>query len=554
MTDKMTVHPLKHMAKIAFSAKVALATLISACVLAQAANAAEQEWWFDVEVILFERNLDKADISEKFKQSRLDQPSSDVLDLLTPYLKPDLSYLQAGLTYCRASKQHAVKQQYEQDFAFPLPVVESNEPLLTPAKEQLEQGNQALETSPEILAKENFEYEVATTDIFAQSNEKVPLTQTADAEETLEPDNSDNIEKQENLDSPIEINLPSPPIYVDFIEWQVPSVFPCAYAEQIDPSFATVSPLQISASAELASDQIKRVPEIINGIEWQQKRSAFLLPTSNMYMKDLYDKIKKQRDIKPMLHLNWRQQVKFGRKNGQTIRLFAGDNFANQFDVNGLPLDNDTDPLFANLQQPRDDFYVPEQEIALLSEEQLQTLLLKMNDNDSKTESEDLFTRIDTALADDTPIIIEHVVEKTEQSTDNINSTTLKELWQLDGGITVYLRNVGRIPYLHIDSHLDFRFPIFDANKAPKEVEELSNDMSEHGAISVNQLTQPSTLQPSSLQPNFLQSANFNQLRRVISKQVHYFDHPLFGMIVRISRYRWPEEPSDGAESDEQDN
>jgi hypothetical protein len=22
---------------------------------------------------------------------------------------------------------------------------------------------------------------------------------------------------------------------------------------------------------------------------------------------------------------------------------------------------------------------------------------------------------------------------------------------------------------------------------------------------------------------------------------VHYFDHPLFGMIVRINRYRWPE-------------
>jgi hypothetical protein len=23
---------------------------------------------------------------------------------------------------------------------------------------------------------------------------------------------------------------------------------------------------------------------------------------------------------------------------------------------------------------------------------------------------------------------------------------------------------------------------------------------------------------------------------------VHYFDHPLFGMVVRLNRYRWPEE------------
>ena len=70
-----------------------------------------------------------------------------------------------------------------------------------------------------------------------------------------------------------------------------------------------------------------RVPEIINGIEWQQKRSAFLLPTSNMQMSDLYQKIKKQRDITPLLHINWRQEVKFGRDNGQAFRLFAGDNF-----------------------------------------------------------------------------------------------------------------------------------------------------------------------------------------------------------------------------------
>ena len=55
-------------------------------------------------------------------------------------------------------------------------------------------------------------------------------------------------------------------------------------------------------------------------------------------------------------------------------------------------------------------------------------------------------------------------------------------------------------------------------------------------------------------QPNFLQRANFNQLRRVISQQVHYFDHPLFGMVVRINRYRWPEVPRDGLESVSQDN
>ncbi len=124
----MTVHPLKKMMLDVFSVRWAVATFLSASVLIQAVHAADQEWWFDVEVIIFERNLDAADISEKFKQSRLEQPASDALDLITPYLNPDLTYLRAGLPYCRASNQLAVKTQYQQDFAFPLPVPKINEP------------------------------------------------------------------------------------------------------------------------------------------------------------------------------------------------------------------------------------------------------------------------------------------------------------------------------------------------------------------------------------------------------------------------------------------
>jgi hypothetical protein len=125
----------------------------------------------------------------------------------------------------------------------------------------------------------------------------------------------------------------------------------------------------------------------------------------------------------------------------------------------------------------------------------------------------------------------------------------------------VYLRNINRVPYLHIDSNLDYRQPIFDLNKVPK-IQGLSTTLPNQSAVVLNQLQtgspqpdslQPGTLQPSTLQPdyqkpNFLQSVNFNQLRRVISKQVHYFDHPLFGMVVRLNRYRWPEEEEVEAE------
>jgi hypothetical protein len=144
----------------------------------------------------------------------------------------------------------------------------------------------------------------------------------------------------------------------------------------------------------------------------------------------------------------------------------------------------------------------------------------------------------------------EKTTDKTSQQNTIADSVMFKELWQLDGEITVYLRNINRVPYLHIDSNLDYRQPIFDSNKAPK-IQGSSTALPDQSAVVLNQLQprspQPNSLQPITLQPNsqklnFLQSVNFNQLRRVISKQVHYFDHPLFGMVVRLNRYRWPEE------------
>jgi predicted transposase YbfD/YdcC len=545
MSDKMTVPPLKKIIIGAFSARVAIAALLIASVLTQSANAVEDEWWFDIEVILFERNLEMVKLSEKFKQSRLEKPSSDILDLLTPYLKPDLSYLRAGLPYCRASKQLAVKIQYEQDFAFALPVLETNASSFAQTDEEQKQKSKILAVD----ADENFQNQVASTDIVANTIDSLLVTKTTDTENVNFYNSKHNLnndeEQQANTAQTPETNLASHPIQVKFVEWQLPRDLLCSYAEQIDPSFDSIIALQNDGAGGHHTDLIKRVPDIIDGTEWQTKRGAFLLPSVTMYMSELYEKIKKQRGIIPILHVNWRQEVKFGRENAHTFRLFAGENFAEQFDASGLPLVDDTDNLFDSLNQPRDEYYMPEQELKGLTPEQKQTLLMSINGTVPEAVTEDLFARITAALSDDTPINIDQVEGLTEQQTTTTEPSILKELWRLDGGITVYLRNVGRIPYLHIDSNLDIRQPIYDQNKA-QELEKLSTGFSGQSAIVVNQLQQPSFLQPNFLQPNFLQpnflqSVNFNQLRRVISQQVHYFDHPLFGMIVRINRYRWPE-------------
>jgi hypothetical protein len=87
--------------------------------------AQEQTWWFDVEVIIFKRDSNFNELSEKFAHQPIKTTPSKTLDLLSPYLSPDLSYLRAGLSFCQASSRAEKQRQFEQDFAFPSPQVES---------------------------------------------------------------------------------------------------------------------------------------------------------------------------------------------------------------------------------------------------------------------------------------------------------------------------------------------------------------------------------------------------------------------------------------------
>ncbi len=106
-------------------------------------------------------------------------------------------------------------------------------------------------------------------------------------------------------------------------------------------------------------------------------------------------------------------------------------------------------------------------------------------------------------------------------------------IWQLDGNVKVFLKYINRVPYLHIDSNLFYRQPI-----------PLSDliDSDESGSATNTFANQPEDgrLNSETLPEYKLASVPFSEQRRVISKQLHYFDHPLFGMIIELRRYQPP--------------
>ena len=87
-------------------------------------------------------------------------------------------------------------------------------------------------------------------------------------------------------------------------------------------------------------------------------------------------------------------------------------------------------------------------------------------------------------------------------------------MWELDGTLHIYL--VGN--YLHIDSDLELR--------EPQRVQFNQREL----AAQIEQALQPQ------LDSKFLRSYRLNQLRRVISHETHYFDHPRLGLVVQIRR------------------
>ena len=101
-------------------------------------------------------------------------------------------------------------------------------------------------------------------------------------------------------------------------------------------------------------------------------------------------------------------------------------------------------------------------------------------------------------ISNETVDWLEIEADKQPENTDFVS----QKQYEIDGKIKVYLDYVNQIPYLHIDTV----FNHFSVNIDDKGNSQLSAFPSK-------------------------------QLRRVISKQIHYFDHPAFGIIVRLERF-----------------
>ncbi|MFT6896636.1 MAG: hypothetical protein ACJA13_001039 [Paraglaciecola sp.] len=423
-----------------------LLIITAALCLTSQARAQSNDWWFDIEVVIFKRNIDVSTITEQFAHTAPKFVAHNAVDLLSDYIQPNLDYLNAGLAVCSQGEEPEPSTAPDSDLHLENAVFQLNKEMAL-AQDQLT-SQKAGEPGP--VKADNIDEELTITD-----------------------------------------QTPSVPDPWQQVHWQLPTQLPCVFARD---KVLLRGPYDQPIAAPMA----KRVPGEIDGIFWPKRLSPYLLPKDNAELDALVKRIGWQRDISPILHLTWRQPVVFGRSKAVPMKLIAGENYADEFSQSGwrkpptLSSTGDLASLAAG-QEP---------------------------DTTAAVTPRDLFREIELALQDTTPIQLDKLDPTVAQGADKEEVNPLqidepaheKPLWQLEGSMNIYLQNVGRTPYLHIDSDLDFRVPV--KREQPGSSSETQND--------------------------FLQSYNFNQLRRVISTQLHYFDHPLFGMVVQIRRYEPP--------------
>lgn len=213
--------------------------------------------------------------------------------------------------------------------------------------------------------------------------------------------------------------------------------------------------------------------------------TPFLMPEDSFELTDIRDQLMRQRGKELLLHTTWRQPV-FTRTQGRKIRLFGGENFTHEYRYTGqqLPRPSDASKLSDEL---------PAADQRLLNIEQL----LQRIENREFT-----FVTPDPHA--------QRVPERSEQ-----DPAWPQDVWEFDGLMHIYL--VGN--YLHIDGEFNLR----DEISLPAQASELEAQAR-------------AELEDEAAEIPFLQAYYFQQLRRVISHETHYFDHPEYGVIVQIRR------------------
>ena len=559
--------------------------------ISTAANA-NDNWWFDVEVIAFKRNVALTELEEQFSLAdNLSAPRAQA-DIISDIISPDISYLKQGLAVCGA------------DTSVKWP---SNGLLSVPAKDvdflslPKDNSSQYGDMSPNSYSEEAGYGYNETSGLTANEPSLTPDEASQAQSETINGDeygatySSTDSDYSESLGYSNEGLItddvtPAPDAATIASYWTsffgvkdtspitVPAIKYCEEAKpwlsaEVTTALNVVAPSDDELNSGVSISESKSrssalqpvivwkvnqpdnrlpapasLPIIIEGHDWPLASKAHLLTSNQQALSSISRQIRSNRELERLFHATWRQPVMFGKNKAFNVRLYGGQNYAQQFDMNGDMREQKLANSSDNEQNNSATEFGYDSTAALSDYDSNYTSGADKNSlSDVSTAFEadkptahgtdqfiavsDIFADLNRRLSNpqaieygafkalDTPMIVE------QGEDDAIDASLRTPIWEIDGTIKVFLKYINRVPYLHVDSEMFYRQPV------PLSYFSSKDDSSGNAA---KPRMAPSTEYK-------LVSVPLAEQRRVISTQLHYFDHPLFGFVVQIRRYNRPD-------------
>lgn len=456
-------------------------------------RSADDPWWFEIEAIVFERSVKSRELLESFPLKVKPIDTAELPSFISNTLYPDFSLLRMGAKQCLTE---------DKPYRFPKQTVAAPNFSLEPNAKTSDFDDESS------FIKDYFRNMDSRKRFLDSYNLSVP-------EYVIKNSPSQKWQNQlENLFSDLNQSLKDwrehntatwglklfPMSEYSIIdtrpEIRLPDSFYCNWAEELE-YFETEFARELKTGLFLNS-----VPKIIKGIEYPFSEVAYILPAEKLQMSKLRRDIQRRKGLNVILHTAWRQNVVTGRERAPWYRFYAGLNFSREYQYNGLPVAEAQSSESALTNEQRDIF------------DEIQDILEQ--------------PATSSIAPDAQPGTAHQEIAALEFGEG------FKEVWTLDGRLKVFIEYIGGTPYLHIDSDLNYRQPVFIDWKNNFQNSDPAD--SSNGVASVQESEFPVVADN-----NFLQAYHFDQLRRVISNEIHYFDHPLFGMVLQIRRHKRPD-------------
>lgn len=484
------------------------------------------ERWFEVEVILFKQLGDKSTLKEKFPDdinatSLPNYPQS--FDLLTPYLQPNLTQIKQFMPLCgEPDEQH----QY----------VESLKSTSTPFPEKMQLIEQvAIFNMPDFSEQDTYIDEVTRIDETKQEGVQNLPNQPINNQ----PSSNENITLQQTEQTEavtFEFDLQEDTLAKPIFSTQNLCVIT---QSEIDRLFdkEQLTDFKIDAFG------VDSLPGKLYPAGAHNEDSPYLIADGSLLLKDISQSLRWSKTFKPLLHFGWRQ-VGLTQNEAKPLKLFAGKHYQYQYQQaltaykkeleQANEIENNLLTVLTQAQEAQisnqalDDttnIETVNRELLVKTKRKQQVLDALLSEIDYTNNYSENKVIDGNAITDIINTLDKQTLEEFISTTgaeltidDNqlaINNKPEKPLqpWFLDGFFKVHLDH-----YLYITT--DFNVYNQEQTKLVYADDENTNS----------------------------KLINFNQNRRVITGEIHYFDHPYIGMIVQIRRFD-PTKPADEAVS-----